>query len=193
MRLRLAMSAVPVLACLPLLVSLSGCGGDSNTTPTPLPTPTPRPTPLTTTLTQGSFTGLEPGFVLAVPFTVTFSGEVLAIVDWTFASSDLDVAFARGVNPCRNSAGLFDPRICTFLAIDAGASKPKRLTAQLTPGEHTLYVENAGTAREALSAQVLLTYTPSATGPGAGLSSAAQSTQTAAQPTLLRRLRPLAD
>lgn len=162
-----------VLACLALSV-LSGCGGGSNPAgPTPTPVPTPRPTPVTTTVREGTFTGLGPNRVLVVPLQVLFSGEVRAVVDWTFASNDIDIAIAAGELTCIDANNVFDPRICQLAAAAAGTTKPERFTAQLNAGTYTLYIENAGPSEESLSYQVLLTYTPTSGGPSSGLASVA--------------------
>jgi hypothetical protein len=184
-----------VVACL-ALAALSGCGGGSNPTgPTPTPVPTPRPTPVTTTVRQGTFTGLEPNMFLGVPLTVNFSGEVQAIVDWTFETNDLDIAISPGTFTCFNAAGLFDPSLCQFVAISAGVAKPERISAQLAAGQYTLYVENAGSSSESLSFQVLLTYTPTSGGPGASLAARPDAALTSllvgrGAPRALRRASP---
>jgi hypothetical protein len=125
---------------------------------------------VTTTLAQGTFTDLKPDFVFFVGFRVTFAGEVRATVDWTFATTDMDIAIARGMNPCVDAQGFIDFSVCEVVALQTGADKPERITAQLGPGEYTLYAENTGDDVEALSYQVLLTYTPSAGTPGTSLS-----------------------
>lgn len=159
------------LACL-ALAGLSACGGRSNPTgPTPTPAPTPRPTPVTTTVRQSTFTGLEPNFALSVTFPVDFTGDVQITVDWTFGSNNIDLIVARGgPNPCLASDGFLDFGICDVVATQATSNKPERLAAQLAAGQYTLYIRNRGSSREALSYQILLTYTPSAGGAGAGLS-----------------------
>lgn len=153
-----------------LLSVLTACGGDSNPTgPGAAPRPTPAPTPVTTTLRQGTFTGLPSTWLLAVAFAPNFAGEVEAFVDWTFASNDVDLIVARGgSNPCRTSDGFIDFDICQVLATQAGPAKPERMRIQLAAGEYTLYIRNGGASEESLSYRILLTYTPSITGlPGA--------------------------
>lgn len=165
-----SMTLTEAVAALALLV-LPGCGGSNPSTPTPVPTPTPRPTPVTVTLRQGTLTGLEPNFLLSVPFVVTAIGDVDAMADWTFAANNLDLILTRGTNACRNADSRVDFRICTVVASEFGTSKPERLRiGALGTGDYTLYIGNAGPGRESLSYQVSLTYTPSAAGPGAGLS-----------------------
>lgn len=168
------------------LLALGGCGGGSSpSTPTPVPTPTPRPTPVTVTLVQNTFTGLEPNFLLSVPFVVTAIGDVEAMADWTFATNNLDLILTRGTHACRNADGRIDFRICTVVASETGdTNKPERLrVGALGTGNYTLYIGNAGTSRESLSYQISLTYTPSAAGPGAGVSAVRD---TAGAPQALR-------
>ena len=76
---------------------LAGCSGGSSSsntpttpTPTPTPAPPPAPTPVTNVIIQGSI-GVPPSTLVFIPFTTTATGTVGATVDWTFATSDLDV------------------------------------------------------------------------------------------------------
>lgn len=161
-------------ACVVALVTLSGLGacgkrgGSSPTAPAPVPAP---PNPVTTTVREGSFTGLDPDFLLVVPFNLTVAGDLEAVADWTFASNDLDLFLTRGTNPCDNGNNQIDFDLCTILVAETGATtKPERLRAPgLTTGAYTLYIGNAGPDRESLSYLIMLTYTPRAGAP-AGVS-----------------------
>ncbi len=157
------------------LMTLGGCGGGSNpAAPAPVPTPRPAPTPVTSTVAQGSFTGLEPSVVLPVLFTTANLGDLEAIVDWTFATNDLDVLLVRGNDPCRGANDRFDLSLCTVIAAETGTTtKPERLRVRgLAAGTYTLYIGNIGPTRESLSFQILLTFTPAAGAPGTALSAA---------------------
>jgi hypothetical protein len=152
-------------------LALSGCGGDSGTQPTAVTTPT-RPTPVTTVLVQNSFTGLDPQGVLVITFQVTNAGDLDAVVDWTFASNNLDVALARGQRTCVTTGNVVDLSQCTVAATAASlTSKPERLhIGPLAADTYTLYIGNFGSTTESLSYQISLTYTPSAGSPGGSVS-----------------------
>lgn len=176
------------IVAMPLLLALAGCGGSNPSTPTPVATPTPRPTPVITTLRIGTFTGLEPDFLLALPFGVSVIGDLEATVDWTFAENDLDLILTRGNHACRTPDGFIDFRTCTVVTSATSlTNKPERLRLSGTPiGDYTLYVGNVGPGRESLSYQVLLTFTPSAgAAPNTGLSAFG-----APAPALERAARP---
>lgn len=156
-----------------LVVALTACGGGGSSPSAPsTPRPTPAPTPTTLVVRQNSFTGLDPDYLLVVPFTTTTRGDLEAVVDWTFATNDLDLILVAGTDPCSDGNEV-DFRTCTILVaqIDPTA-KPERLRApSLAAGTYTLYIGNHGPGEESLSYQILLTYTPGQAGtPAAGLS-----------------------
>ncbi len=186
MFLNRSFSVARALAALALLSALSACGGNSNPAgPGAAPRPTPAPTPVTTTVVENSFTGLEPDFVLSQTFTTTLSGDLQAVVDWTFASNDLDVLLVRGGgNPCLNPNDRIDFDICTVLvAASSTTTKPERLgMSGLSAGTYTLYIWNHGPSTESLSYQILLTFTPSASAPGAGVLSVPRLSEPLAHP-----------
>ena len=146
------------------------CGGNSSsssptTTPTavaappPSPTPPPAPTPITNVLFSGS-DGIGARFILYYTFSTTATGTIGASVDWTFATSDLDVFLARGTHPC--SLEQFNNRQCTFLgSATSTTSKPEQLSVpNLTAGPYTLYIGNFSNTQESLSYQISLTSLP---------------------------------
>lgn len=148
-------------------LGLAGCG-DSPTVPTAVTTPPRTPTPVTITVAEGSYTGLEPGRGLAVSFQTNVLGDLDTAVDWTFATNNLDVVLARGINTCVTPANEVDFSLCTVVANEVSPTmKPERMRAAgLAAGAYTLYIGNFGTTNESLSYQSLLTYTPSASEPG---------------------------
>lgn len=154
---------------------VAGCGGGSSPSAPSTPRPTPAPTPTTLVVRQSSFTGLDPDYLLVVPFTTTTRGDLEAVVDWTFATNDLDLILVAGTDPC-STGDEIDFRTCSILAaqIDPTA-KPERLRVpSLAAGTYTLYIGNHGPGEESLSFQILLTYTPGQAGtPAAGLSGGA--------------------
>ncbi len=156
-------------------VALTGCGGGSSPSAPSTPRPTPAPTPTTIVVRQNSFTGLDPDFLLVVPFTTTTRGDLEAVADWTFATNNLDLVLVAGTNPCSTPDGI-DFSVCSILFAEVNpTTKPERLRApSLAAGAYTLYIGNNGPGEESLSYQILLTYTPGQAGaPGPGLSSAA--------------------
>lgn len=170
---RVRSSAIPMVAV--ALLVLSGCGDSSPSRPTPVPTPTPQPTPVTSTLRQGTFTGLEPNFLLSLPFNVGNIGDLSVQADWTFATNDLDLILTRGTNACANANNQVDFGLCTVVASETSVGpKPERMSVSGLPtGAYTLYIGNRGPERESLSYFVRLTFTPTAGAPDAGLSAVA--------------------
>jgi hypothetical protein len=103
---------------------------------------------------------LASGFVgRPAPFTTTLTGTLLATVDWTFATNDVDVFIARG--DCTPQTFLQGG--CNIGAFsDSATAKPERVTLAGAPaGTYTLLVANAGARDESLSWQVVLTPTAS--------------------------------
>ena len=146
-----------------LLAGLVACGGSSNpvvsTTPTPPPTPPPP-----VIVAQGQGFPLTSGFTGRVPFTTTSAGQIVATVDWTFASNDVDVLLVR-TNCSFDQLEASQCPIVTFSI--STTAKPERIQADAqAAGAYTLFVENTGARDESVSFQVVLN--PSATGSGAG-------------------------
>jgi len=157
------------------LLLLAACGGDSSPMPTapsaaqappPIaaptpPPPPPPPTPVTTVIGLGSH-GVPSGFGLPVTFTTTATGTVGATVDWTFATSDIDIFLVRGTLPC--SVEQFNNDQCPFLGFSVSTSaKPERLSVpNLAAGPYTLYIVNFGSSDESLSYEITLTNVPGA-------------------------------
>jgi uncharacterized protein YfaP (DUF2135 family) len=141
--LRLVLAAAVLLA--------PACGSDGPTTP---PATVP-PAPTTTVVAQGS--GAVPFAELrSVQFTTAASGRLEVVVDWTFASNDVDMVLVKGT--CTD-AEIFDGR-CDAKALataESATAKPERLSAAgTTAGTYTLYVANFGPGDESISYQVLL-------------------------------------
>lgn len=140
------------------VLGLANCGGGSST-PTAPPTPAPTPAPVKDLLAQGSSPGIEAGFLYVFPpFTTSVSGTVEVVVDWTFATDNVDIYLVQGNNPC--TVAQFNNRTCTFLAFsESTTAKPEKISAAGVPaGTLTLYIGNRGPAQEAVSFQVFLTH-----------------------------------
>jgi hypothetical protein len=111
---------------------------------------------VTQVVSQGAFS-LEAGFVGLLPFSTGLSGSLEVVVDWTFATNDVDVALVRG----NCSFEQFEAQQCPVLAFSLSTTaKPERIRADgAAAGAYTLFVENTGPDDESLSYQIILTST----------------------------------
>jgi hypothetical protein len=151
----------PGLLCAVVLAALlPACGGGSSG-PNPVPsTAPPPPTPVTTVLDEGGFSGLPPGNGIGGNFDTTRAGDIEIIVDWTFATNDLDLLLFRG--EC--TAEQFAAEQCDIAAVaDSTTAKPERVGLGNAPaGRYTIVVFNFGETEETFSYQILLTTVGSA-------------------------------
>jgi hypothetical protein len=92
-----------------------------------------------------------------LPFSVTATGRLEVLVDWTFATNNVDVFVTQGTDPC--TIQQFNTGTCSFLGLSvSAAAKPERVTIpSIGAGPHTLYVGNRGSVDEAVSFQITLT------------------------------------
>ena len=136
-----------------ILVGLAGCGGSGPFTPPP---PTPTPPPVTRVIEQDTF-ALGSRTLVPNTFTTTSTGTVEVTVDWTLASSDIEIFLARGTEPC--TLATFNNRTCGFIATaENPAQKPERLSVpNLAAGPYTLYIANFGASAESVACQIALT------------------------------------
>ncbi len=148
------------LVCAAVVASLAACGGSSPTQPGPSPTPVPTPLP-PEVVAHGSG-GPLPGMSVGElpPFTTTRAGALDATVDWTHATSDLDVYLTPG--NCSGDQLIADQ--CTILAFsESTTAKPEKIHAgNAAAGTYKLFIANASNSEERISFQVVLT--PGATG-----------------------------
>jgi hypothetical protein len=141
-----------VLVAATLAAVLQGCGDGGGSSPT---TPSPTPArPSTVVVTQGSGT-LGAGFVGAVRFSTNAAGRLDVIVDWTFASNDLDIAIFAGSCTAQQVVDL----LCGVpLGLSDSLVKPESLSiAGASAGDYTLAIEHLGARDESISYQVTLT------------------------------------
>jgi hypothetical protein len=110
---------------------------------------------VTTVLDEGGFSGLSPGNGVGGDFTTTRAGDLQIIVDWTFATNNLDLLLFRG--EC--SPEQFAASECDIAAVaDSATAKPERVGLGNAPaGTYTIVVFNFGETEETISYQVLLT------------------------------------
>lgn len=135
-----------------LALVLPACGGSGP--PTSSSTPPPA-APTRTLVDQGSRANIPPfassgGAFFALVFQLTgAAGTLEATVDWTFASSPVNIGWATG-NCLQNPN-------CTLITQNTGGGKPKTVTAvNQQPGTYSLVVVNNGTSNEAISYQIFL-------------------------------------
>lgn len=146
-----------VTALLFLTVTLSACGGGGGSSaPTAVATPTPAPTPPPPQVLGQGAGRLPAQAVALVDVSVPANGTLEAVVDWTFARNDVDVAVIRGAcTPAQFNAGQ-----CTFLgATSSTTAKPERITVGVTTGPHTIAIANFSTEDESASYQVIFRQT----------------------------------
>jgi len=147
-----------------LMAALSGCGGGSGPDPVPSPVPTPSTVPFTEVLDEGSVSGLVPDGAAWGFFTTPRPGTIDIVVDWTFASNDVDLILTRGA--CAPDQLVADQCEVADIA-DSPTAKPERVSLVDAPaGTYSLYILNLGATEESLSYQILLTSprTPGAQG-----------------------------
>jgi hypothetical protein len=141
------------------------CGQPSSVFPEVRPEDYP---PIKTTLLNEPF-ALAPGTSAAIDFQVPDTGDVVATVDWTYASNEVLAVFAGRSCPSVNHAlagscnqGVFQAPASTCPA------KPRIIAATVVGGAPVrLYVANTGPAAE--SGRVQITQCRDAPGCAAGM------------------------
>jgi hypothetical protein len=115
-----------------------GCGSSS-------PTPVSTPTPNTTNLPPLNFSNVEINGVFISDVKVTVTGTLIAVVDWTLASNDIEIYVTDPT--CNETLARVVRQSCTLLgSTDSPTAKPKRLTMNISPGVYRVYVANFGPA-----------------------------------------------
>jgi hypothetical protein len=141
-----------------LVVGLSGCGGDGGGSPvaaTSSTPPPPPPPPVTTTVVETEFPGLDPLFLLDIPFTTTEQGTLKAKVQWKSAADHIILYLVQG--GC-NFNQLVNSQCDIVASSEAKTPKPRVLTLNSArAGKYHLYVGNLGPNIETISALVTLT------------------------------------
>ncbi len=130
------------LAAAAVVVVLPGCGGGGGGgTTTPNPVPTPRPS---TTLSF-NYSNLDPREALGADFSVNVAdADVEILVDWTFASTDVDVFVTSTSCSTASFLTLFNQvGSCTSLIRGVSTIKPERTTGRLLQGNYRIYAANA--------------------------------------------------
>src|SRR5258708_858839 len=134
------------LLCSTLVLATSGCGSGSPT----------MPTPNTTNLPPLNFTNVGINGVYITDIKVTVTGSLIAVVDWSLASNDIEIFVT---NPtCNETLAGVVRQSCTLLgSTNNPTEKPKRLTMNISPGIYRLFVANFGPAgAESGTAQISL-------------------------------------
>jgi hypothetical protein len=156
-------------AGLALVLMLGACDSEPKCTENPTgpgcPVSPPPPTPeLPRVIDRGE--GMLPAFVaLMRPLATTQSGSIEAIVDWTYATNDLDVLLARGT--C--TLPQLQAAQCAIAAAASGTgTKHEQVRLANQPaGTYTFILLNFGPDDESVSYQVVFT-------PGTSAASAAR-------------------
>jgi hypothetical protein len=141
---------------------LGGCGGESGgcannpTGPGCQPSPSPSPVVTRNPVVIDAGEGSLPVLVaLFRTLATTETGSLDVVVDWTFATNDVDIFLARG--DC--SFDQFVAGGCTIAAAATSTTtKPERVRLANQPaGTYTLIVPNFGPGDESISYQVIFT------------------------------------
>ena len=146
------------LALTVVLPACGGGGGGGGNTPTNVP-----PAPVRSLIGNFNFTvvgvpeanrlGLIRDYALQ-QLTITQAGTLEIIVDWTFASNDLDIVLFSG----NCTPALITSSGCPVItATTSVTAKPERLTTNVNPGSYTIGVTNFGNTNESGVGQVFLT------------------------------------
>jgi hypothetical protein len=150
------------MAALALAAFLPACGGGGGgNTPSTVP---PAPQPTRTQIAGGNFTvaGTDEanaaGFVVDVaagPVSVSGTGTVEIVADWTFTSNDIDILFYNGA--CSSAQAIRGQ--CTIAnRTTSTTAKPERLTITGVPaGSYSVGFANYGRTSESGNYQVFLT------------------------------------
>jgi len=166
----------PSLLLVASFVALLSACGDGPTKPIVDPSPSPRP-PVTRVIREGS--GALGELVLgSLSFDSPDRGTIDVIVDWTFATNDVDVYLAKG--SC--SFDQFINSQCNLVAFsESSFAKPEKISApNAAAGGYTLLIGNIGPTDESVSFQILLTTV------GGASSSIAKATGAGGQPSLAK-------
>jgi hypothetical protein len=103
------------------------------------------PTPNTTNLPPLNFSNVEINGVFISDVKVTVTGTLIAVVDWTLASNDIEIYVTDPT--CNETLARVVRQSCTLLgSTDSPTAKPKRLTMNISPGVYRVYVANFGPA-----------------------------------------------
>jgi hypothetical protein len=148
-------------ALLVLVVGLYGCGGGGGSTPTPVSTPTPRTRSVLGTFSfslVGVPTAQSVGFAfdfLGQTVTLGSAGDLDAVVDWTFASNNVNLYLTS--DTCTDAQ--FKVVACAILrSTESASGKPKTLQMPgLASGNYKVWVVNLGNTAESGSVQVGVT------------------------------------
>jgi hypothetical protein len=145
----------PALAALGLALLLPSC---SNTLDTPTTFPSPGPTTVTVLSVEfkaaAATDSLHPGLT-SVDLAAPGAGRLDATVDWSQATSDVDIIVS--INTCPTAQAAYNGQ-CQLYAQDRLTTKPARVTFTSTAGaNYKLWIYNFGTTEETGSVTVLLT------------------------------------
>jgi hypothetical protein len=148
-----------VVACA-LIAGLSACGGGSNP-----PTGNTGGSgggggsqTVTTTLPTFTFNSVPPGVVVFTDVTISGTGTMSLIADWTFSSSDIDVYVTNTSCAASNTNNLQSG--CSAIGrTTATATKPERLTVNVSAGNYRLWIANFGPSTESGTLQASATVT----------------------------------
>lgn len=149
---------VPAAAAAAVLVAgLSACGGGGSTNGPSTPS-TPQPTTVTTTLPTFTFNSVTPGVVVFTDVTINGTGTLSLTADWTFATSDIDI-YVTATSCAATNVSNLQSGCAAVGRTTATATKPERLTVNVSQGNYRIWVANFGPATESGTLQATATVT----------------------------------
>jgi hypothetical protein len=150
-RARRPLAFAVALALTAMLPACGGGGGGGNNNPTPVTQP---PAPVRTQIGGGNFTVGAFDATLGT-LTVTATGTLEIVADWTFATSDIDIRLYTGACTVAQSRA----NQCSVLAQTTSITqKPERLTVtNLNAGTYTFGFLNFSNRAESGNFQAFIT------------------------------------
>jgi hypothetical protein len=136
-----------------VLLVLAACGGSNPAGPNPTPTPTGAS--CTQTVVFQDSGPIPPNNVVIKTFTTTAAGRIDAVVDWTFADSNIGLAVYRG----NCGAQQYSAGTCDLLIGKASPPKPLKgssASSSVPAGTYGLVVANVTLVNESYSSSVTL-------------------------------------
>lgn len=145
------------LVAFALVAGLSACGGGGGTTtPSNNSGGTQPPSTVTNTLPTFTFNSVPPGVAVFTDVTISGTGTMSLTADWTFSSSDIDLYVTSTACAATNVTNLQSS--CTAIGrTTATATKPERLTVNVSQGSYRLWVANFGPSTESGTLQASAT------------------------------------
>lgn len=146
------------VAAFVLVAGLSACGGGGNGGGGGGVVSPPVSQPVTTTLPTFTFNSVPPGVVVFTDVTINGTGTMSLTADWTFSSSDIDV-YVTSTSCAASTTSNLQSGCSAIGRTTAVATKPERLTVNVSQGNYRLWIANFGPSTESGTLQASATVT----------------------------------